>query len=184
MADPAPAIARVLEEEGPYSNDPSDSGGETAWGITEAEARAGGWQGPMREFPQERAIEQHYRPLWARLMLDKVADQLAAELLFDCAVNQGEQTSARIMQRALNALNLHGQQWPDVIADGFIGPMTVAVLNACCRIPTERIRVLGAALSMRGARYVETGEKREANEDFEDGWFDNRVLYWWRRLLA
>ena len=46
--------------------------------------------------------------------------------LFDTAVNQGTDQAATFLQRALNVLNKEGSWYPDVMADGCIGPMTLA----------------------------------------------------------
>ena len=50
-------IAELIEREGGYSNDPSDLGGETCWGITIAEARASGYTGSMALLPRPTAVE-------------------------------------------------------------------------------------------------------------------------------
>ncbi len=51
----AAAFARLIAVEGGYVNDSADSGGRTNWGITEAVARAYGYNGEMSELPRSLA---------------------------------------------------------------------------------------------------------------------------------
>lgn len=46
------ALKHTLGIEGEYSDHPSDSGGKTRYGITEAKARAWGYDGPMSARPR------------------------------------------------------------------------------------------------------------------------------------
>ncbi len=48
-------IEALIEREGGYSNHPSDRGGPTKYGITEAVARAHGFSGAMRNLPRDEA---------------------------------------------------------------------------------------------------------------------------------
>ena len=50
-------INHVIEIEGGYVDDPSDSGGETNYGITKAVARRYGYAGHMRDLPREVAYQ-------------------------------------------------------------------------------------------------------------------------------
>ena len=47
-------IDELIEREGGYVNHPSDRGGPTRFGITEAVARAHGYAGAMAELPRTR----------------------------------------------------------------------------------------------------------------------------------
>lgn len=53
----------LMANEGRYSNDPADPGGETMWGITKTVARQCGYTGPMRHMPLEVA-RRIYRDLY------------------------------------------------------------------------------------------------------------------------
>ncbi|HUG46231.1 MAG TPA: glycosyl hydrolase 108 family protein, partial [Sphingomicrobium sp.] len=57
-------IEALLEREGGYVNHPSDRGGPTNYGITEAVARAHGYQGSMRRLPREEAVAIYKRLYW------------------------------------------------------------------------------------------------------------------------
>ena len=54
-------IKDIIKVEGGYTNDPSDSGGETCWGITIAVARANGYAGAMKDMPQQVAYDIYYK---------------------------------------------------------------------------------------------------------------------------
>ena len=49
------AFDALIGNEGGYSNNPKDPGGETMWGITARVARAAGYTGPMRDLPRDTA---------------------------------------------------------------------------------------------------------------------------------
>jgi lysozyme family protein len=61
-------IEELLEREGGYVNHPNDRGGPTIYGITQAVARAHGYQGPMRSLPREEEAVAIYKrlyiPIW------------------------------------------------------------------------------------------------------------------------
>jgi hypothetical protein len=48
-------IDEVISREGGYVDHPADRGGPTMFGITEAVARANGYDGPMRNLPRATA---------------------------------------------------------------------------------------------------------------------------------
>src|SRR5206468_6724156 len=109
-----------------------DKGGPTCFGITEAVARAQGYCGAMRDLPRDEAAAIYRRLYWARPRFDEVAARsspLAAEL-FDTGVNMGPAVAATFLQRALTALNRSGKDYPDLVPDGRIGPMTLFALDA------------------------------------------------------
>lgn len=168
------AAAHTLGIEGGYSDDPADRGGRTQWGITEAVARADGYQGAMRDLPKDRALAIYRRLYWDRIGLDWVAavDPQIAQELFDTGVNMGVEVAGRFLQRVLNALNRRQRDYPDLVVDGRAGPATAAALRALLGLRgVEGRRVVLAYLdALQGARYVELAEAREANEDFLFGW--------------
>ena len=49
------AFNKLLGIEGDYSDHPSDPGGKTRWGVTEAVAREVGYRGDMRDLPVDLA---------------------------------------------------------------------------------------------------------------------------------
>ena len=125
-------IDDLIEREGGFVNHPADKGGPTCFGITEAVARASGYAGPMRLLPRDEAAAIYQRLYWLRPRFDEIAKRsprVAAEL-FDSGVNMGPAVAATFLQRALTALNRGGKDYPDLVPDGRIGPMTLFALDA------------------------------------------------------
>jgi lysozyme family protein len=173
-------IDELIEREGGFVNHPADKGGPTCIGNTEALARANGYAGPMRLLPREEAAAIYRRLYWLRPRFDEIAarsPRLAAEL-FDSGVNMGPAVAATFMQRALTALNRCGKDYPDLVPDGRIGPMTLYALDAFLgtrgksRGETVLLRALEA---LQGERYLRLAERRPANEAFLYGWLANRI---------
>lgn len=170
----------LIEREGGFVDHPSDRGGATRFGVTEAVARAHGYRGPMRTLPREEAQAIYRRLYWLRPRFDQVATRaprIAAEL-FDTGVNMGPAVAATFLQRALTALNRNGKDFADLVPDGRVGPHTLAALDSFLAVRGERggERVLLHALeALQGERYVRLAERRPANEAFLYGWLANRI---------
>lgn len=170
---------RVVLLEGGYSNDPSDSGGATRYGITERVARANGYEGEMWSLPLDCAKRIYRRQYWDMMRLDDVSllsPGIATEL-FDTGINAGTATAIRFLQRLLNALNQGGALWRDMTVDGQIGPITLGALRAyLARRGGEGERVLFFALNgLQATFYVELAERRATDERFLYGWLRTRV---------
>lgn len=172
-------IATLLPVEGGYSNDPSDPGGETNWGITLRTARENGYTGPMLAMTQAQASDIYRRRYWTGPGLALVAPISAkvAGALFDIGVNSGVVTGVIFLQRALNVLNEQASDYPDVQADGGIGPATLAALRGLLarRGPLGETVLLRALNCLKGAHYIEIAEGRSESEKYEFGWLANRV---------
>ena len=173
------AWAKTGRDEGGYVNNPADSGGETNHGITIAVARAHGWAGLMRDLPQERAREIAKDQYWDCMRLDDVAPlsaPIAAEI-FDTGFLCGQATAVRFLQRVLNVGNRRQRDYPDILADGLMGRMSVAALRALLTIRGRdgEIVILRALNSLQGGYLTELAERREKDEEFWFGWLLNRV---------
>ncbi|MCL6683525.1 glycoside hydrolase family 108 protein [Sphingomonas alba] len=172
-------IDELIEREGGYVHHPADKGGPTKFGITEAVARAHGYTGVMTSLPREEAAAIYRRLYWLRPRLDAVAERserLAAEL-FDTGVNMGPAVALTFLQRTLTALNRNGQDYPDLVPDGRIGPATLAALDAflASRGAKGETVLLRAIEALQGERYLRLAERRPANEAFLYGWLANRI---------
>ena len=170
-------IDPLIEREGGYSNHPSDRGGPTKYGITEAVARAHGYQGSMRQLPREEAAaiyKRLYRPRFDQVA--KRSQAIAAELL-DTGVNMGSAVAVTFLQRALSALNRNQKDYADLLPDGRIGPATLSALDTFVSLRGAGAdEVLLRALdTLQGERYIRLAERRPANEAFLYGWLANRI---------
>lgn len=173
-------IDDVIRAEGGYVNNPNDPGGETMYGVTVATARANGYTGAMKDLPRATAHTIYFEKYVVAPGFDKIlaiAPLVAAELV-DSGVNLGPTWPSKWLQTALNAFNEGGTRWPDMEVDGVLGPKSVAALQAYMdrRGKDDGERVMLVALNcLQGARYIELCQKNVKLEDFEFGWFRNRV---------
>jgi lysozyme family protein len=179
MANIDELIEEVIEREGGYVNHPADRGGATNWGITEAVARRQGYAGDMRALPRSDAAAIYRRLYWHKPQLDAVAERaprLAAEM-FDTGINMGTGTAAAFLQRALNALNREGRDYPDLKVDRAVGPATLAALDAFLKKRGKGAEsvLLKAVEALQGAHYLNIAEARPSQEAFVYGWLANRI---------
>jgi lysozyme family protein len=112
------AFAALMNNEGGYSNNPADPGGETMWGITAAVARRHGYTSAMRDLPQATAAVIAHAEYWVPAGCDKLGTRLAGQV-FDGAYNSGVGQSVRWLQQAA-----------DSVVDGAFGPKTAQACNA------------------------------------------------------
>jgi len=110
------AFTALMGNEGDYSNNPADPGGETMYGITKRVARANGYDGEMRDLPLETAKAIAKKQYWDKMNCDTMDIHLAFQI-FDTVYNGGHPT--QWLQRAVG-----------VTEDGVLGPATLAAIAA------------------------------------------------------
>ena len=181
-------IDGVLDREAPkwregdngYTDDPDDNGGPTAYGVTQAVARANGYDGPMRDLPLALARTIYRNRHIIKPAFDKVAviSPSIAEELIDTGVNMGPAKPREFLQRALNIFNLEGSRYADLFVDGEIGEVTLLALRKYVRWRgQEGEAVMVCALNtLQGGRYFDIAEGNPSQERFTYGWFRTRVL--------
>lgn len=169
-------FSTILGKEGGYVNNPADKGGPTNWGITQAVARAHGYTGDMKDLTRQQALNILESDYWVGPRFNQVSEvsnAIAVELT-DTGVNMGPSVAAKFLQRALNVFNNQGKLYPDIVADGQIGPRTITALQSFLSARSrdgEKV-MLKALNSLQGARYIDLAESRPANETFAYGWFE------------
>lgn len=169
-------IDEIIRVEGGFVDDPSDSGGATNYGITEAVARSFGYEGHMRDLPRETAYDIYVAKYWDSVRgngLSALSESVAEEVV-DTGVNMGVNRASKFLQRSLNVLNNREKYYPDIMVDGVIGPGTISTLEIFLfkRKEETLVKMLNC---LQGAFYVELAERREKDERFISGWFKNRV---------
>tara|TARA_R100001132_G_C3256251_1_gene81754 strand:+ start:573 stop:1127 length:555 start_codon:yes stop_codon:yes gene_type:complete len=172
-------IDGVIAVEGGYVDNPSDPGGKTNFGITEAVARANGYRGDMRNLPRSTAFSIYWTKYVVAPNFDDVAaiDEKIAEEVIDTGVNAGQERAARWLQEALNAFNQRGRHYANIAEDGDVGPATLGALAAFKRrrgsMGTKAM--LGALDALQGAHYLRLADSDSKFEDFAFGWFAHRI---------
>jgi len=84
------AVETVLANEGGFSDESSDTGGATKFGISQRQYPTLDIQGLTRE----AAVAIYYRDWWNRFNYGALAPAIGAKL-FDLAVNMGEEAAVR-----------------------------------------------------------------------------------------
>lgn len=130
------AFARTLGHEGGFVDHAADPGGATRYGITQATARAHGYTGSMRELPLTVARDIYRASYWQPARCGDMPAEVGVQV-FDAAVNHGVRGASRMLQRAVG-----------VVADGVIGPQTLAAVKAhhpaviIARLAAERLELM------------------------------------------
>lgn len=169
------AIDDLIIREGGYVNHPSDKGGPTKYGITEAVARAHGYNGDMKDLPRDIAERIYLEAYYHKTGISRVPSRPVAEELLDSAVLHGSGAAIAWLQRALNRLNQRGSMYPDMKEDGVLGPRTIEAIEAylAARKNEGGELVLVRAMNcLQGAAMLSYGEY---SEDFIFGWMRHRV---------
>lgn len=125
-------ITDVLRREGSaYTNDPTDHGGPTKYGITLRDLRA--WRADLAvtandvEALTEAEARDIYRERYVRQPgFDTIPDEWLRAFLVDAGVLQGPRNAIKFLQRALG-----------VESDGVLGPVT---LGALAQAPQQPLR--------------------------------------------
>jgi lysozyme family protein len=172
------AFETLIGIEGHYVDDPSDSGGETCWGVTVAVARKWGYVGEMRDMSIHVAKAIYKAEYWSKAGCDAITHTYPklADELFDSAVNCGSSTTVKWLQTCLNIFNNRQSFYKDIVVDGMFGSDTLDALREFrARRPDGEKVLLKAMNSLQGAHYINLCLVREKDERFVYGWFLNRV---------
>jgi lysozyme family protein len=160
--------------EGGYTNDPRDPGGETNHGWTVAEARRYGFTGRMADMTWAWAAKAYERRYFSEPGFDQVAARMPdlAVKLTDIGVNQGVDRASKYLQRGLNVLNRRGRDYADITVDGDVGPGTLRALDAykAKRGKLAELALLELVRAYQTVRYCEVAEGNAATEDYMWGW--------------
>lgn len=174
-------INHIIEIEGGYVDDPSDSGGATRYGITEAVARSYGYTGNIKKLPRELAFNIYSTMYWDKLKLDDIEEKSPkiAKELADTAINCGVGFAGRTLQDWLNVYNNNQQYWDNISVDGWVGNKTIAAFNAfwLLRADDKGEDVMLTSLNAEQVvRYKTLSKRYTKNQRFTYGWVRNRGL--------
>jgi lysozyme family protein len=153
MADYFAAINYVLDNEGGFTNNPSDPGGATNFGIEQKE-----WpQVNIATITQAQAISWYQPNYWNKATYADVTSQQVATKLFDMHVNIGLSPAIMIAQKAA------GFSGMDV--DGSMGPKTVEAIN-----DADKADFLDELVSLLGLHYKLLEQLHPSLTVFDRGW--------------
>lgn len=159
-------LAFVLKQEGGYVNDPSDRGGATNCGITQAvfddyRARGGRSRQPVVGITGLEIADIYRTRYWKVIAGDQLP--VGVDLVvFDAAVNHGPKQAVKFLQRAVGADD-----------DGMIGQHTIAAVRqdeVSGLIP----HVIGDILDQRTDFYDNIVLRDNTQKKFIKGWL-NRI---------
>jgi len=158
MADFNTAIIKTLVHEGgdTFTNDTTDRGGATKYGISEKAYP----DLDIRNLTEDQAKAIYKQDYWDRVRGDDIQSQMIAETIFDVCVNMGVAGGSKLAQKTLKIEP----------ADGIIGPQSLAVINAA----DEDLFVAKFALA-KIQRYTEICRADESQKKYLLGWL-NRTL--------
>lgn len=129
------AFVALIGNEGRYSFNPADPGGETMFGVTARVARAWGYTGAMKDLPLDTAKQIAKTNYWDPYQCDQFDPHIGFQV-FDAAYNGGH--PAQWLQQAAG-----------VTVDGAIGAITAAAVRAAdpmkiiMRFDAYRLQYLG-----------------------------------------
>ncbi len=147
-------MARVLAMEGGYVNDPSDSGGETNFGISKASYP----DLDIRALTRDQALDIYRRDFWHGTRIYSLSDAVAGVTL-DLAINMGPKPAIILAQTALRDTGAI------LTPDGVIGGLTIAA-SGSASVPRFM-----AALRWRAVlHYLALVDHSPALRRFRDGW--------------
>lgn len=142
------AIDFVLKEEGGYTVDPNDHGGETNFGISKRAYP----NVDIKNLTREKAMDIYCKDYWQVCKCDELPSPLAIAV-FDAAVNHGVKTAGKMLQMALN-----------VDVDGIIGDVTI---GASFKAGQKIVRQF---LAQRMVRYIRIIMKDTTQQVFAENW--------------
>jgi lysozyme family protein len=166
MANIDIALKRTLKFEGGYVNDPHDPGGETNLGITKRVAEGHGYTGDMHDIPMSIVTAIYKQSYWDALKLDSITGQVFANHAFDCAVNMGSGTAAKMMQNTVNAQDSSFA----LVIDGGIGSKSTSAINVLCATTENERSLVTQFCHLRKKRYYDIIAKRPESARYINGW--------------
>lgn len=169
-------IGAVLLAEAGYVNHPSDPGGETNYGITKQVAVANGYYGPMKTMPKDFAWSVYYDQYLGKPGYDKLLPHSVAvvEELVDTGVNTGVGRSSTWFQKALNALNRGGKDYPTIAVDGKVGKQAISAY-ASLEKKRGRVKACEMVIKLVDAQQAMHYMSLTKLSDFTPGWVDHRI---------
>lgn len=174
-ADIAPALRHTFGSEGGYQALRADSGNWTGGKVGTGVLKGTKYGIAAASYPREdihnltidRAAFIYKQDFWGVSRCDEWRSQIIANLYFDLAVNMGQGTAARIIQRAANYA---GWPRPPISVDGVIGKGTVKRLNE-----VDQVNLFCHLVGLAHNRYVQIVDANQTKMPFLSNWIGDRL---------
>jgi len=147
----------ILTNEGGYSNNSSDKGGETKYGISKRSYP----DLDVKDLTPEQAKAIYFRDFWNTQPYKNIDDIRIATKVFDLSINMGATAANKLLQRALRATG------NCVVEDGIIGGQTIAAINS-----TLATELLSALKSEAAGYYRIIAATKPEQKVFLSGWLN------------
>jgi lysozyme family protein len=165
----------VLKYEGGYVNDPLDMGGETNMGITKntlTKAKNEGIVRPevtVRTLTKDDASKIYKAYYWDKMGCDDYEIPID-HIIFDTVVNHGIKGGSRIIQRAINSMNIDGIK---LVTDGIFGKLSREAVDRICALGNT-LNFGKMILIKRKSYYDDIIANKPSQAKFRRGWY-NRI---------
>lgn len=178
------SLSFVFGNEGGYSNNPHDRGGETNLGITQstldrAQLEFTGLPSSVKDITRAQAEEIYRVFYWEESKADMLPYPLCT-LHFDAAVNHGVGGAGKLLQKTLNNYAQKAGLDVQVEVDGAVGPKTLSALCQCLDFKGNVSLICEIYCNEREKYYKSIVENNPSQAKFLRGWFNrlerNRAL--------
>jgi lysozyme family protein len=166
------ALEVLLDHEGGYSNNKSDLGGPTKYGISLRFLRSQNALPPDLDFDGDvdgddvkslsilQASEIYKVEFWDKLKISSLESQRLSDMVFGLCVNMGPREAIKLLQKSINRLTDNTLE-----VDGVLGPKTIEEANV---LSTAQIIF---SYKYSAARfYKDLGGSHKSLSVFTDGW--------------
>lgn len=178
------ALSFVLGNEGGYSNDPLDRGGETNMGITAGTMRRAYNDGlvshvDVKTLTRDEAAVIYERYYWRPSHACDM-DAPLCTLHFDAAVNHGRGGAAKLLQKTINNYAKKAGLDIKVDVDGAVGVKTLAALKVCVAYRGNLRLICEIYCNQRADYFRDIVKSRPDQSRYLNGWLKrverNRAL--------
>jgi lysozyme family protein len=154
------------DKSGAYTNDPSDAGGETKWGIS----KRSNPEVDIKNLTYKDAVEiyriKYYNPYYDLIMSENMAFKVC-----DMGILSGPSTSVKMLQRTIrNGAKL------TLKIDGKLGPLTLTALHMAMAIVGEK-DLYALHIKRLKRRFLRIVILRPWNKKFLQGWYNRADFY-------
>jgi len=177
MSDFETAVNYVIRNEGGLTENPSDPGGVTNFGISLRFLRAIAPESlrkygifdnevdeqTIRNLTIDQAKNIYRGEFWDHAPFDRIINQEHCNFIFDMAVNMGIAPAIKCVQRACWAVM---KKWEQITDDGILGDQTLAAIRQCGFLIMPPIR------AERGSYYRSLVSNNPQLKEFLRGWYD------------